>query len=253
MRHRIHLRKLNRTSEHRKALLRNMAQSLIEHGQIKTTLPKAKTIKPYFEKLLTLAVKARTLRAAGQHARALTARRSIHRLLGDRGLIPADHRDTYAAMSDAARKKTMRMSSGRRYRTGEPRGRLAFTAESVTHRLIETIAPRYEDRPGGFTRLIRLASKRLGDATPMAIVQLVGEEEAPTSLTKPGKSARRRRADSRYAMAIKTAKGWSSRGRRPVEEPEAKTESDAQEEPDGHAPSSDVSDSKQPEDGSISD
>lgn len=253
MRHRIHLRKLNRTSEHRKALLRNMAQSLIEHGQIRTTLPKAKTIKPYFEKLLTLAVKTRTLKASGQHARALSARRSIHRLLGDRGMIPADHRDTYAAMSDAARKKTVRMVSGRRYRTGEPRGRLAFTAESVTHRLIETIAPRYEDRPGGFTRLIRLPSKRLGDATAMAIVQLVGDEEAPTSLTKPGKSARRRRADSRYAMAIKMAKEWSSRERRPVEEPEAKAESDTPKEPDADAASSEVSDSQELEEGSVSD
>ena len=245
MRPRIHLRKLNRTSEHRKALLRNMAQSIIEHGQIRTTLPKAKAIVPYFEKLLTMAVKVRTLKAAGQHSRSLAARRSIHRLLGDRGLIPADQRETYAAMSDAARKRTMRMASGRRYRTGEPRGRLGFTAESVTHRLIETVAPRYEDRPGGFTRLIRLPSKRLGDATPMAMVQLVGNEEAPTSLAKPSRSARRRRADSRYAMAIKTAKQWSSRERSPVDQPkaEAKAKSDKPEEPNADAASSDVSDS----------
>ena len=240
--------------------MRNMAQDLIEHGQIKTTLPKAKAIRPYFEKLLTLAVKVRTLKAAGQHPRALTARRSIHRLLGDRGVIPADHRDTYAAMSDAARKKTMRMASGRRYRTGEPRGRLAFTAESVTHRLIETVAPRYEDRPGGFTRLIRLPSKRLGDATPMAMVQLVGDEEAPTSLAKPSRSARHRRADSRYAMAIKTAKEWSRRGGKddlssppPVDDAEPEAKSDEKEEPDAGAAPSDDSDSKQPQDGSISD
>ena len=49
MRHRVDHRKLNRTSEHRKALLRNMAQSLIEHGQITRTLPKAKTLRPFFE------------------------------------------------------------------------------------------------------------------------------------------------------------------------------------------------------------
>ncbi len=218
MRHRIHHRKLNRTSEHRKAMLRNMAQSLVEHGQIKTTLPKAKAIRPYFERLVTLAVKTRKLSAAGDHAAALSARRSIHRLLGDRSVIPQDHRDAYAAMSDAARAKTLRMPSGRRHRTGAAKGRLDFTAESVTHRLIEKIAPRFEDRPGGYTRVIRLAAKRLGDASPVAIVQMVGDEEAPTSLTKPPTTARRRRTDARYAAAIKAGKAWAAKDRaRPTE------------------------------------
>ena len=62
MRHRIHHRKLNRTSQHRRALLRNMAQSLIEHGQITTTIPKAKNLRPYIERLVTLAVKSRNTR-----------------------------------------------------------------------------------------------------------------------------------------------------------------------------------------------
>ena len=206
MRHRIHHRKLNRTSEHRKALLRSLAQSLVEHGRITTTLPKAKTIRPYVERLVTLAVRARKLRADGDMAGALRARRSIHRLLGDRSLVPAAHRDTYASMSDAARKKTMRMGSGRRYRTGEAKGRLAFTGESVTHRLIEGVAPRFEDRPGGYTRIIQLGKRRLGDASPLAMVQWVGDEEVPTALAKPARSARRRRTDARYAMAIKLAK-----------------------------------------------
>ena len=222
MRHRIRYRKLNRTSEHRKALLRNMAQSLVEHGQIKTTLPKAKTIRPYFEKLVTLAVKTRKLSDAGDQAGALIARRAIHRLLGDRGLIPADHRESYTDMSDAGRAKTLRMPSGRRHRTGESKGRLVFTAESVAHRLITTIAPRFEDRPGGYTRIIRLPSKRLGDASPQALVQIVGGEEPPTSLTKPGKSARRRRADSRFALAVRVSKQRRGREQAPVEEPSPK-------------------------------
>ncbi|MGB2987516.1 MAG: 50S ribosomal protein L17 [Phycisphaerae bacterium] len=210
MRHRIHQHKLNRTSEHRKAMLRNMAQNLIEHGQITTTLPKAKTLRPFFEKLVTVAVKTRRLTTASDTAGALRARRSIHKLLGDRGMISSEHRDTYAGMSDAARAKTMRMASGRRHRTGEPKGRLAFTAESVTHRLVEAIAPRYEDRPGGYTRLIRLPGRRLGDGSPLAMIQLVGDEEAPTSITKPKRSARRRRADARYAAAIRAAKGHAA-------------------------------------------
>ncbi len=211
MRHRVHHRKLNRTSEHRQALLRNMAQSLIEHGQITTTIPKAKNLRPYMERLVTLAVKTRRLTAASDVAGALRARRGIHRLLGDRGLIPKDHRSAYEDMSDARRAKTMRMQSGRRHRTGEPKGRLPFTAESVTHRLIESIAPRFEDRPGGYTRLIRLAQKRIGDAAPVGVLQFVGSEEAPTSLTKPAKSARKRRADARYSMAIKLSKARAGR------------------------------------------
>ncbi len=195
MRHRIHNRKLNRTSEHRKALRRNMAKNLIEHGRVTTTLPKAKDIRPFFERLVTLAVAVRTRRSSNDAAGALRARRLLHRLLGDRGIVPKEHREAYADMPDSARLRTMQMAGGRRHRTGEPRGRLAFTAESVTHRLIESVAARYESRPGGYTRLIRLAKRRVGDQSVLAIVQLVGDEEAPTSLTKPKRSARRRRAD----------------------------------------------------------
>ncbi len=222
MRHRIHHRKLNRTSEHRRALRRNMALNLIEHGQIKTTLPKAKDLRPFFEKVLTLAVKSRRRTAANDVAGALRARRRLEQLLGDRGIIPKDHRDAYAAMSDAHRQKAMRRPSGRRYRTGEPKGRLAFTAESVIHRLVETIAPRFVDRPGGYTRVLRLGQRRVGDAAPVARVQLVGEEQAPGALTKPAPSARKKRSDARYAMAVKAAKGWSRKSdARDKSEPEA--------------------------------
>jgi len=233
MRHRIRHRKLNRTSEHRKALRRNLAQSLIEHGRITTTLAKARDIRPFFERLVTLAVKTRRLAAANDQAGALRARRAIHKLLGDRGMIPSEHRKTYESMSNTARAKTMRMFSGRRHRTGEPRGRLAFTAESVTHRLIETVAPRHEDRPGGYTRLIRLGGRRLGDASLLATIQLVGDEEAPTSITKPKRSARKRRADARYAAAIRATKDRASSDRAPAArtEPEADDVAASAEEP----------------------
>ena len=227
MRHRLHHRKLNRTSEHRKALLRNLAQSLIEHGQIRTTLPKAKTLKPFVEKLVTLAVKVRRSAADSDPVGSLRARRRIGRMLGDRSLIPADHRSAYEGMSDAGRARTMRMVSGRRYRTGESKGRLVFTAESVVHRLIESVAPRYEDRPGGYVRLIRLPKRRIGDHSAVAIVQFVGDEEAPTALTKPARSARKRRADARYALAIKLGKKRSPKeevSRAPQAEPEEKEE-----------------------------
>lgn len=213
MRHRIHHRKLNRTSEHRTAMFRNMAQSLIEHGRITTTVAKAKDLRPIFEKLVTLAVRVRKFTAASDAAGALRARRALHKALGDRGIVPKDHRSTYNAMSYPQRARSMRMPSGRRYRTGEPKGRLAFTAESVTHRLIEAIAPRFEDRPGGYTRVIRLATRRVGDHSALAMIQLVGGEEPPASLTKPAPSARKRKADVRYAMAAKVAKSWRKKGR----------------------------------------
>jgi large subunit ribosomal protein L17 len=134
--------------------------------------------------------------------------------------------------------------SGRRYRTGEPKGRLAFTAESVTHRLIETLAPRFEDRPGGYTRLVRLADRRLGDHSPMAMLQLVGEEEPPVSLTKPGKSARKRRADARYAAAIKAAKARGAKRDREADQVEAElpteASTDSEVEVEEESPSSDA-------------
>ncbi|HNQ22752.1 MAG TPA: L17 family ribosomal protein [Phycisphaerae bacterium] len=223
MRHRIHQRKLNRTSEHRLALQRNLAQSLIEHGQVRTTLPKAKNLRPFVEKLLTLAVRVRKAAARQDSAGSLRARRQIHKLLGERSLIPKEHREDYWGMSDAARNKAMRMPSGRRHRTGEPKGKLAFTAESVTHRLVETVAAKLEERPGGYTRIVRLPDRRVGDNAPLALVQLVGEEEAPSSLTKPLRSARKRRADARYKLAVKLTKGKSVRSAAPTAK-EATTE-----------------------------
>lgn len=213
MRHRVKLRSLNRTSAHLAALLRNLAQSLFEHGQVRTTLAKAKMARPYVERLVTLAVAVRKRAAAKDPAGALRARRAIAMLLGDRAVIPGEHRSDYEAMSDAHRAKTLRMPSGRRFRTGEPKGRLKFTADSVIRRLIDTLAPRFLDRPGGYTRLAHLPSRRVGDCSPEAILQLVGGEEAPVSLTKPARSARKRRADARYAFAIKLAKSWSSKER----------------------------------------
>jgi len=206
MRHRVRHRGLNRTSEHRLALRRNLAQNFFEHERITTTLPKAKTLRPFAEKLITLAVRVRKMRHARNRTSELAARRAIDRLMGDRVVVPAEHQAAYDAMSDAARAKSLRMGTGRRFRTGEPRGRLAFTADSIMNRLVEKIAPRYEDRPGGYTRLIRTARRRLGDGSQLAVLQLVGNEQAPGTLTKPEQGARRRRADARYALAVKVLK-----------------------------------------------
>jgi len=189
---------------------------LFEHGSITTTLPKAKTLQPFAEKLLTIAVRANKARSDGKPVEELAARRSLHQLLGDRVIIPAPHRSDYEGMSDAAREKSLRAPTGKRYRTGEAKGRLAFTADSVTHRLIERIAPKYVERPGGYTRIVRTASRRIGDGTELAVLQLVGNEQPPGSLTKPEKGARRRKADARYALAVKVSKKKSDPARSPA-------------------------------------
>ena len=119
MRHRVGGRKLQRTSSHRAALFRNMAAALIKHEQITTTLAKAKELRPYVEKLITLAKKG-----------GLSNRRLAHaRLLDDTQLV----------------------------------------------KLFDTLAPRYADRNGGYTRIIK-AGIRASDAAPIAIIELVDRD-----------------------------------------------------------------------------
>ncbi len=120
MRHHMSGRKLNRSSAHRKAMLRNMAAALVKHEQIKTTLPKAKELKPYLDKLITLGKRGD-----------LHARRQALTVLRDRAL---------------------------------------------TAKLFDTLAPRYAERNGGYTRVLR-AGPRYGDAAPMAFIELVDRDE----------------------------------------------------------------------------
>lgn len=198
MRHRRAFRKLGRTMEHRKALRRNMAQSLFEHGQITTTLQKAKDVRPFAERMITLAKKAR----AGD----LASRRRINRLLTERFFIAQEHQEEYEGMSDAKRRAVCRARSKRHYRTGEARGALPFTSEAISYRLINELAERFEGRDGGYTRIIKLARTRVGDQGVQAVLQLVGEEEIPSNVPKSAKSTRRRRSDARYAAVMKAGR-----------------------------------------------
>jgi large subunit ribosomal protein L17 len=119
MRHGYAHRRLGRTVEHRRAMLANMACSLIEHEQIKTTLPKAKELKPYVDKLVTL---------------------------GKRG-------DLHARRQAIA----------------------TIRHEAPVKKLFDTLAARYRDRQGGYTRVLK-AGFRYGDMAPMAIVELVDRD-----------------------------------------------------------------------------
>ena len=120
MRHRTSGRKLNRTSQHRQMLFRNMAQALIKHEQIVTTLPKAKELRPVVERLITL---------------------------GKRGDLHA-RRMAFARLRD----------------------------DAMTKKLFEILGPRYQERQGGYTRVLK-AGFRYGDAAPMAVIELVDRDE----------------------------------------------------------------------------
>jgi ribosomal protein L17 len=125
MRHKVGHRKLQRTTSHRAALLRNMAAALIKHEQITTTLSKARELRPYTEKLITLA----------KHG-GLSNRRLAHaRLLDDAQLV----------------------------------------------KLFDVLAPRYADREGGYTRVIK-AGFRGSDAAPIAVIELVERDVAAKGL-----------------------------------------------------------------------
>ena len=103
MRHRIHGKMLNRTPSHRLAMRRNLVQSLIEHGQVRTTLVKAKDVRALAEKLVTLGIDG-----------SLAARQRAIALINDRSFIAKENRDDYDGMSDAKRAKVLRSRSGRR-------------------------------------------------------------------------------------------------------------------------------------------
>jgi len=120
MRHRQAGRKLNRTSSHRKSLFKNMAQALIKHEQIVTTLPKAKELKRVVEKLITLGKKS-----------SLHSRRLAFNQIRDKKMVS---------------------------------------------KLFGTLAPRYSDRSGGYSRVLK-AGFRYGDSAPMAVIELVDRDE----------------------------------------------------------------------------
>ena len=116
MRHRKKGRQLSRTRSHRKATIRNLATSLFRHGRIETTTAKAKELRPYAERLITLA------RRGDVHARRLAA--------------------------------------------------MKIQDRDVLGKLFDEIAPRYMERPGGYTRVLKLGNRK-GDAAEMSLIELV--------------------------------------------------------------------------------
>lgn len=174
MRHRVYGRKLGRKTNHRIALFRNMAVALFTHGQITTTVPKAKALRPFVERLITMAKKG------DLHNR----RRAISMLGGDKNMMVDEDGEGIE-----------------RNRFGELQ-----KAPKIIKHLFEEIGPRYEDRTGGYTRIIRLGINRLGDGTDLCVIQLVGSEDEDAPQVA-GSRTRRAKSNKRMEFAAKLAKG----------------------------------------------
>lgn len=138
MRHRKDGRRLGRNSSHRKAMLRNMVTSLLEHGRIKTTEARAKEVRRLAEKLITLGKK------------------------GLRSAFPADMpEETYLQKRLHLYRQALKVVRSR----------------EVVQKIFSTYAERYEERPGGYTRIIKLGYRK-GDNAPVGYLELVGYEAA---------------------------------------------------------------------------
>jgi large subunit ribosomal protein L17 len=157
MRHRVAGRRLGRTKEHRLAMRRNLVASLIQHETISTTIEKAKEVKPFAEKLITLAKKG-----------TLAARRRAISLLGNRDIITDE--------------------DGQNVKTG-----------TIVGKLFSELGPRYLDRTGGYTRIIRLSMRRLGDNGQLVLLQLVSADEGSKKHTKSKKRSHKKPAHTPQA------------------------------------------------------
>lgn len=180
MRHLKAHRKLGRTSEHRNSMLRNLATSLINSREerIVTTLPKAKELRPFVERAITLSRKARSLSDEGADARALHLRRQAA------GFFHAGNMALSAA-------------TGRRGRLRPER----TAGVAALKRLFSELGERYKDRPGGYTRILKLGH-RAGDSAELAIIELVDnprEVEAIEAAKKRAKGAGSKKKESKKA------------------------------------------------------
>lgn len=160
MRHKMRGRQLSRDTEHRKSLRRSLVQSLFEHGQVRTTLPKAREVKAMAERLITLA-----------RTNTLNARRRVIAILQDRRLVDKEQE---------------------------------FTGQTLVQRLFSEVAPRFADRQGGYTRIIKLSDYRIGDGGSLVLLQLLSEQSKPTGTARRSAGLRRKRNERRHQFASRS-------------------------------------------------
>lgn len=167
MRHMIRGRQLSRDTEHRLSLRRSLVQSLFEHGKIRTTLPKAKEVRALAEKLITLARRGD-----------LNSRRRVISLMRDRRLV--DENQDFIKKGEATR--------------------------TVVQRLFNEVAPQFADRPGGYTRIIKLPQYRIGDGGDLVVLQLLTAESKPTGVARRSAGLRRKRNERKHQFASRVLK-----------------------------------------------
>ena len=179
MRHRVAHRKLGRKSDHRKALLRNLCTSLIVHERLITTLPKAKELRPFAERAITLGKRALNSEAPASalHARRLAA---SYFFSGNGNRVP-----------DGGYKRP---------RAPRTAGVLALD------KLFGDVASRFVDRPGGYTRILKLGVRR-GDGAEMALIELIGSETKPAH--KEEKTEEKRSLRRFFGRGKKASEGES--------------------------------------------
>ncbi len=183
MRHRVAGRKLGRNASHRKAMFRNMATSLIGTvrieegvkgqpkvaGRIVTTVPKAKELRPIVEKLITMARKALKISAAAAQ----------YGTAAERGT------DAWNAWRQSDQGKNW-VNSNAAALTLRRRAFSELRDTNAVDILFDDLAKRFADRDGGYTRIVRLAAVRLGDAGQQAIIEFVGVRDRVKSRKRTG-------------------------------------------------------------------
>lgn len=187
MRHRMFGRQLSRDSEHRKAMRRNLVQSLFEHGMVRTTLPKAQECRAMAEKLITLA-----------RTGSLAARRRAIATLQDRRLVDEDQEF------------------------------ITEGSKTVIQKLFNDIAPRFADRRGGYTRIIKTSDFRIGDGGDIVVLQLLTEESKPAGGARRSAGLRRKRNERRHQFATRVLKAKAEKPASTPEPAAADTDSSAE-------------------------
>ena len=164
MRHRKAGRHLNRSSGHRQALYRNLMTELFRHERIQTTEAKARAVRPLAEKLLSKARKARAERVVE-----LARQRDAVKLSA---WFNARRADQLIALADDGEDEALEKAAAEMALHARRQVLATLTDKEIAHKLVEEIAPRFEDRPGGYTRMFKLGMRK-GDASKMALLELV--------------------------------------------------------------------------------
>jgi large subunit ribosomal protein L17 len=173
MRHKVAIMHLARDSEHRRAMMRNLAAGLFISGRIKTTLQKAKFVRPFVENLITMAKEG-----------TLAARRRAIASLQDRFIV--DKNET-----DVKRDKSANV----------------VKAPTLIKKLFSDIAPKYATRPGGYTRIIRLSQRRIGDNGELVYLELIDPTQEKVTSKKHTGGNRRKKTQKRVTLLNKLLKG----------------------------------------------